>query len=250
MDFPQAGGHGLMVKVPTTVMKPTHPSEVWFYINIHPVLRQFMATFYMAFPVMYAAPLFSPDKLAKIVQKGYTDVLMMESLSRRDDEFGLDIKLGSVHWRGDASTELIESHKKRNEQSLTTTHKFRLDGVFQTSVYSLAKDETRNFSIDQLNSAFMCISDTTKRSLMAWIARLIGVLSHFQISIYGPSILISGSNKNPKFTLIDFTVYEIGGVNQDLIEGLTSFQQFLINHIEFCKPPVLPPLDLDLDSLE
>lgn len=249
MDFPQAGGHGLMVtSQKAIVVKPTRPSEVWFYINAPPVLRPFMPKFYMACPLIYAGAMFTPEKIRKITQKMYTDVVIMESLNATNDEFALDVKIGSIHWTKNTPPEIIEAHIKRNEKSLTKTHGFRLDGAFQNGGYALSKEDCRNFDIDQLNSAFMCISDATKILLISWINNLISVLQHVQLAIYGPSILISGTNKQPKFTLIDFAIHD-PTTNPDLIEGLKSFQKFLYAHIDFCKKIEISIFDFDSDEL-
>lgn len=233
MDFPQAGGHKLMVKLyGKTVMKPTTSKEISFYIDAHPPLRSFIPTIYMACPLTYVISMFSQNKLAKITEKGYTDILFMENITKLEDEFILDIKLGKIHWVSSSSQNIIDNHVKRNKNSLTTTHRFRLDGAFIKNVLSLSKEDCRDFNIEQVNRVLSCLSDFTKKLLIDWIDKLINILEKLPISIYGPSILISGTNKDPRFTLIDFAVHDTDKdttKGSDLIEGLVSFRNFLIS---------------------
>lgn len=227
MDFPQAGGHKLMTKISERiVIKPTTASEVSFYVKTNSELQTFLPTVYMSCPLTYVISMFSPTKLIKIIEKSYTDVLMMENITSFQDEFILDIKLGKIHWTSQASRDIINDHLQRNKGSLTVTHHFRLDGAFIRNVLSLSKEDCRKFNIDQLNRVLSCLTNSTKILLIDWIDQLVNTLIKSNVGIYGPSILISGSNKSPRFTLIDFAVND-SEPNSDLIEGLRSFQKLL-----------------------
>lgn len=227
MDFPQAGGHKLMTKISkNTVIKPTTASEVSFYIKANKELQTFLPTVYMSCPLSYVISMFSPSKLTKIIEKGYREVLIMENITSFQDEFILDIKLGKIHWTSQASANTINDHLERNKNSLTEKQQFRLDGAFIKNVLSLNKEDCRNFTLQQVSRVLSCLSIATKVQLSTWIDQLIDTLKKSKVGIYGPSILISGSNKSPRFTLIDFSVHDLE-INNDLIEGLRSFQRFI-----------------------
>ncbi len=227
MDFPQAGGHKLMVRVSkNTVIKPTTNSEVLFYMRANPELQTFLPTVYMSCPLSYVVSMFSPSKLTKIIEKGYDKVLLMENITNFQDEFILDIKLGKIHWTKQASPTTINDHLKRNKNSLTEKQQFRLDGAFIKNALSLSKIDCRDFDLSQVCRVLSCLSLSTKTLLIDWINQLIKTLKQIKVGIYGPSILISGSNKSPRFTLIDFAVHD-SETNDDLIEGLRSFQKFM-----------------------
>ena len=230
MSFTQAGGHKLIVEISNKIFKPTTKAEVDFYIN-NTSLNEFIPKFYGWYLFISTDERFykwiPTEIMNKIISKNYTHILILENLiDMTENNFIIDIKLGSRHWLSDTSQEIINNHLERNKNSLTLTHNFRIDGFICNGIVGKEKEDCRNLSINQVSGILSYLNDNTKRKLIIWINNLIDVLKKIDITIYGPSILISGTNDNPRFTLIDFAVYEIG-LSDNLLEGLESFKSFL-----------------------
>lgn len=226
MDFPQAGGKGLL-KMRDLVMKPTRESEFRFYCNPPLALRDFIPKFYGGGFIGQVRHEFSDAEFQVCINKGYTHYILLENLITNLQQVDIvDIKLGSVHWIKTEDPVIIESHHMRNANSLTTSHKWRIDGVYTHAKYT--KEECRNFSTDQADSILLVFNKIEIDIIIRFINMLIDALYHTDLYIYGPSLLIVKNEKYVTIKLIDFAVYEVDG-DDDLVPALESFRQFLID---------------------
>lgn len=237
MELNQAGGHQFIFKLGNNIVKPTKPSEVIFYNIVNErnernlnKLLPFIPKYFGSYDIDKFRSMFNPTIWEEIVNKKYTEALILEDVSYISDTvdcYIIDIKLGSIHWVSDTDRQTIEDHTKRNSNSLTVSYKFRLDGYVNKDV-KITKNESRYYNIHQVNQVFNVLTNLHKQSLIVWIDSLIETLKQIPLAIYGPSILIVGNviNNDVRFSLIDFTVYE-DGFNQDLIEALIQFKQFI-----------------------
>jgi len=211
------------------LIKPTKLSEVEFYsvyLKRITKLSKFLPKFYGSGLTTDIKDMFTETEYQTILEKKYTHYIMLENLITMPMNI-IDLKLGSVHWRSDASEETIRNHKVRNQLSIIEKYKFRLDGaIIDQSTYH--KDDCRNMPIEKITNI---ISDVPKHhipTINSWIAKLSKLLSKTDLNIYGPSMLIIYNTTNITIKLIDFTTYEqLTNRHDDIIESLESIKDII-----------------------
>ena len=227
----QAGGHQLMKLQDGFIVKPTKSSEVQFYqtyLNRYPSLSKFVPKFHKTGLTSEIKHLFTTVEYKTIIEKKYTHYIALENLTPTSMNV-IDLKLGCIHWRSDASTESIENHKNRNRLSITNRHKFRLDGAIIDNI-TYHKEDCRNMTIDDVKSIISTIPKPHINTINDWINKLSKILSDTDLNIYGPSMLIMYDHANVTIKLIDFTTYETSHKRRDdILESLKSIRNLLNN---------------------
>ncbi len=170
--------------------------------------------------------MFTEAEYQTIIEKKYTHYVVLENLITAPMNI-VDLKLGSVHWKSDASQESIRNHKIRNQLSITEKYKFRLDGaIVNRSTYH--KNDCRNMPIERVTNI---LSNFPKRhipTINSWITKLSNFMSKTDLNIYGPSMLTIYNDTDITIKLIDFTTYEISTKrHDDMIESLESIRSIV-----------------------
>lgn len=225
----QAGGHQLMKLKDGYLIKPTKLSEVEFYsihLKQYIELSKFIPTFHGSGLTCDIKDMFTETEYQTILEKGYTHYVMLENLTTVPMSI-IDMKLGSVHWRSDASEELIRNHKTRNSLSITEKYKFRIDGsIINQSTYH--KDDCRNMPIEKVIEIISTVPKQHIPTINTWITELINLLSKTNLNIYGPSMLLIYNSTHLTIKLVDFTTYELlTERHDDIIESLMSIKDII-----------------------
>lgn len=226
----QAGGHQLIKLKDGLIIKPTKLSEVEFYkiySKKYESLYDFIPKFYGYGLTSDIISMFTNEEYSNIIKKGYTHYIILENLLKKIDKNIIDIKLGSIHWKSDATHEIINNHKLRNELSTTERYKFRIDGYVINNISS-DKDTCRNMTIEEITNI---LSNINKLHINEWIDNFYSVISKINLNIYGPSILIIYDKLETSIKLIDFTTYEISDDDRtdDILESLESIKKIINN---------------------
>ena len=225
----QAGGHQLLKIKGNNVVKPTKRREMEFYIEVLPrlpELQEYVPNLYGFGDLEKVKRLFTEEEYDFCLFKNYNCYIELENLVNNNVRSIIDIKLGSVYWKSDEEKSIIDANKEKNKCSICNEYKFRLDGYIINNV-KRTKEECRKMSVEQVKDVLKNIGKCHIDIICDWLKRYLIVLKKIKVSIYGPSLLVVISGNGIKLKLIDFTVYEEGIHNDDLVLGIEKLINIL-----------------------